>query len=374
MKKGELNSMHKVLVSGYYGFGNAGDEAILMAIVESMKKFNKNIKFTALSADPVSTSSLHGINAVTRTSPLAVIRAIAQSDLVISGGGGLLQDVTSNRSIPYYLFIVYMAKKLNKKVMFYANGVGPVNREINKKLIRIVGNMVDLITVRDEKSKKELEALGVYRPSITVTADPAFVLDPIDDERGSTILNSQGIQLNEGKIKIGISLRPWHMNKSREIIAKACDYFAKNMNADIFFLPMQFPNDYNESMEVIKHMKASAKILKTPLNPKELLWLSGKMDVIFGMRLHALIFGAMMGVPLVGLIYDPKVKQFLLRVNQPSAGVPEELDLVKLCSMIEEAVSKKETIRSELLIKKKEFKDLAMQNASMAMKLLGEGK
>ena len=366
--------MHRVLVSGYYGFGNAGDEAILMAIVESMKKLNKDIDFTALSADPVSTSSPHGINAVPRTSPLAVIKAIAQSDLVISGGGGLLQDVTSNRSIPYYLFIVYIAKKLNKKVMFYANGVGPVNRDINKRLTKLVGNMVDLITVRDEKSKRELEALGVTGPSINVTADPAFVLDPIPDEMGFEILKSQGIQLNEDKVKIGISLRPWHLNKSREIIAEACDYFVKNKNADIFFLPMQFPNDYKESMEVIKLMKKSAQILKAPLNPKELLWLSGKMDVIFGMRLHALIFGAMMGVPLVGLIYDPKVKQFLLRVNQPSAGEPEELELVKLCSMIEEALSKRDIIRSELLIKKQELKDLAMQNAKMAIQLLEEEK
>ena len=143
--------------------------------------------------------------------------------------------------------------------MFYANGVGPVFREINKRMIKLVGNMVDLITVRDEQSRKELESLGVTKPPIIVTADPAFVLNPIDDAAGYKMLGELDISLTEGRPRIGVSVRPWNLNKSREIIAKACDYMIKSHNADIIFLPMQYPKDYHESLEIMKLMKKMPK-------------------------------------------------------------------------------------------------------------------
>lgn len=369
MKKRE-KLIKRVLVSGYYGFGNAGDEAILIAIVDSLKKLKSNIEITALSADPFKTKEQYGINAVQRTSPLAIIREISRADLVISGGGGLLQDVTSNRSIPYYLFILYLAKRLNKKVMFYANGVGPVFREMNKRMIKLVGNMVDLITVRDEQSKKELENLGVTKPPIIVTADPAFVLKPIDDDKGYDLLNRLNISFAEDRPRIGVSVRPWNLNKSREVIAKACDYLVKSHNADIIFLPMQYPNDYHESLEVMKLMRESARVIPEALDPREVLWLCGKMDIIFGMRLHALIFGAMTGVPLVGLVYDPKVEYFLKRVNQLSAGKPGDLDLISLCDLLEKALSNIPENKKLLQGKKEELKLLAKENAKLAVYLL----
>lgn len=362
--------MHRVLVSGYYGFGNAGDEAILMAIVESLKRQSEDIAITALSADPATTRELHGIDAVLRTNPVAVLQEIARADLVISGGGGLIQDVTSSRSIPYYLFIVYMAKRLNKKVMFYANGVGPVYRDLNKRMIKRICNMVDLITVRDENSKHELEVLGVHRPDIIVTADPAFVLEPVDDDRGLQVLKDLGIDLSVDKPKIGVTMRPWNLRESWGNIAKACDYLVKTMGADVIFLPMQFPADYHESLEIAKLMKEEALVLDKPLGPKELLWLTGQMDLIFGMRLHALIFGAKMGVPLVGLIYDPKVENFLKRVHQPSAGSPEEMDLFDLCHLLGEALEQKASRRQGLVDKRDELTALAMENAKLAVELL----
>ena len=373
MKKGE-KLMHRVLVSGYYGFGNAGDEAILIAIVESLKKLKENIEITALSADPLKTMEDYGINAVQRTNPFAIIREISRADLVISGGGGLLQDVTSNRSIPYYLFILYLAKKLNKKVMFYANGVGPVFREMNKGMIKLVGNMVDLITVRDKQSKRELENLGVTKPPMIVTADPAFVLKPIDDAVGYCLLEKLKISLREDHPRIGVSVRPWNLNKSREVIAKACDYLVKSHNADVIFLPMQYPNDYFESLEVMKLMKEPATIVSEAMDPRELLWLCGKMDIMFGMRLHALIFGAMNEVPLLGLVYDPKVEYFLERVEQLSAGKPGDLDLISLCNSLAKTLSEIPKSKKILQEKREELKLLAEENAKLAVNLLEDIK
>lgn len=373
MKKGK-KSAYKVLISGYYGFGNAGDEAILTSIVESLKKLSGGIFITALSADPASTKQHHGINAVLRTNPLAVIKEISEADLVISGGGGLIQDVTSSRSIPYYLLIVYLGKRMNKEVMLYANGVGPVYRAVNKRMIKRICNTVDLITVRDENSKRELDELGVHRPDIIVTADPAFVLEPVTEKEGLAAISDQGIDLIGDRPKVGVSVRPWGLESSRETIARACDYMVKTLGAQIVFLPMRFPGDRDESCKIAALMKHESIVLNKPLDPKELLWLSGKMDLIFGMRLHALIFGAKMGVPLVGLIYDPKVKNFLKRVGQPSAGSPEDMDLFNICRLLGEALENKKALRENLLEKTREQTDLAMENARLALELLRGSK
>jgi polysaccharide pyruvyl transferase CsaB len=365
--------MKKILVSGYYGFGNAGDEAILMAIVDSFKKLDENVRIKALSANPRETELMHDIEAVHRTNPFLVVKAIAEADLVLSGGGGLLQDVTSSRSIPYYLLIVFLAKKMGKKVMFYANGVGPVNRNFNKRLIASVGNMVDLITVRDENSRDQLKNLGVKKPPIYVTADPAFALKPVDDETGLRILTRQGINLDSGGLKIGISVRPWKVSESRKVIAEVCDYLIRNYSANIVFIPMQFPQDYNESLEIMGLMREKAMVIGESLGPRELLWICGKMDLLCGMRLHALIFGAIMGVPLVGLAYDPKVENFLMRVGQPSAGALKDLKVQRLCSLIQDAIKKREESRRTLLAKRKEMEYLANENARLALKLLEGG-
>ena len=95
--------MSKILISGYYGFANAGDEAMLTAIIESLRQVEKNVELTVLSGNPEDTAAKHQVCSVYRFNPLGIIRAMKDSELIISGGGSLLQDVTSKRSLLYYL-------------------------------------------------------------------------------------------------------------------------------------------------------------------------------------------------------------------------------------------------------------------------------
>lgn len=166
------------------------------------------------------------------------------------------------------------------------------------------------------------------------------------------MLKELNINLAEQHPRIGVSVRQWNLNKSREVIAEACDYLIKSRKADIIFLPMHFPKDYHESLEIMKLMKEKARVVPKFMGPQGVLWLCGKMDLIFGMRLHALIFGAMMEIPLVGLVYDPKVEYFLERVNQPSAGKPGDLDLVALCDLLEGALNNRPQSKKQLQQKK----------------------
>ena len=109
--------MSKILISGYYGFSNAGDEAMLTAIIEALRAERQDVEITVMSGKPEITAEKHGVNSIHRFNPLQIFKAMLSADLLLSGGGSLLQDVTSKRSILYYLSILLMAKLLGKMVI-----------------------------------------------------------------------------------------------------------------------------------------------------------------------------------------------------------------------------------------------------------------
>ena len=106
--------MSKIVISGYYGFANAGDEAMLTAIVKSLRQAEESVDLTVISGAPQNTASKHKVSSVHRFSPLEIYSAINNCDLLLSGGGSLLQDVTSKKSLLYYLAIIWLGKLLNK--------------------------------------------------------------------------------------------------------------------------------------------------------------------------------------------------------------------------------------------------------------------
>ena len=171
----------RVVLSGYYGFDNAGDEALVTAISNSLRAADATVEITVLSGNPKEPRwHMEFVQLVGLI--LVLTKELSRADLLISGGGSLLQDVTGPLSVPYYLGIVVLAKLLKTPVVFYAQGVGPVRRRLSRWLIRLIANRVDLITLRDVESAALLKLIGVYRPPIYVTADPVFSLRPTIEE------------------------------------------------------------------------------------------------------------------------------------------------------------------------------------------------
>lgn len=295
-----------VVVSGYYGFGNAGDEAILAAIIDGLPQ----ARLIVLSGNPEATRREHGVEAVPRTDPLAVGRALRQADLVLSGGGTLLQDATGPGSIPYYLGIIAAARALGRPVMVYAQGVGPIRSAWGRRMLAVL-NGVQLITTRDEASAEFLRCAGVRRPPIEVTADAALAL-PRPPRRDHPLLPSGP------RPRIGLSVRPWN-GGHLDALARAADACVARLGGVAVFIPMQFPEDLEASREVVARMRRRALVIERQLPARELPGLFASLDLLAGMRLHALIFGALAGVPLVGLSYDPKVDHFLASLE---AGAP----------------------------------------------------
>jgi len=364
--------MSKVVISGYYGFNNAGDEAVLFSIVSTLKQLKPEVEITVLSNDPVKTAAQHGVKSVNRWKLPEVWLAVQKCDLLISGGGSLLQDVTGSTSVIYYLGIVRMAKFLGKPVIFYANGVGPVTRPFTKMLINLVGNKVDTITVRDDQSLQDLKEMGVTKPLARVTADPALGIDRevIDLNRGRELLRQLGLEVHEGKPLLGICVREWKgLTEYTTKIARVADGMARQ-GWQVVLLPMHYPNDLAPSLRVAKAMEYPPVVAEEEYHVKDILAMIGNLDLLLGMRLHALIMSSVMNVPFLGISYDPKVDRFLELMGLEGAGPVQTLDEDILRDKLAETISRRGELREYLRGRMQELAERARESAILALSLL----
>lgn len=312
----------KIIISGYYGFGNLGDEAILISIIDRLNTEIENPEIVILytKAESEILKSYKNVRCVHRMNPLAIFFEMINADLVISGGGGLLQDSTGFTTVLYYLGIVKMALFLRKKVLFYAQGIGPINLDKSKKLITNTLNKVNFITVRDNDSAELLKSLKIDKVPIVVTADPVISMERLSQNEIDKLIkkNIPNFKKNNNP-NIAISARPWKSkNNYTEILAKSCDELIKKYNANIYIIPFQIQQDLDICKEIKEKMEGEAEIIMPPnsedsvfqFSPKEMAGMLGQMDLIIAMRLHALIFGFPFQVPCAGIIYDPKVGIF----------------------------------------------------------------
>jgi len=358
----------RIVLSGYYGFDNAGDEALLTAISNSLRAVDNRFEITVLSGNPERTAMVHGVRAVSRINPLVLIRELSRADLLISGGGSLLQDVTGPLSIPYYLGIVVLAKLLGTRVVFYAQGIGPVNRKLSRYLIKLVANRVELITLRDGESAELLRSIGVYRPPVHITADPVFSLRPTEEEvrKAESYLAKLGLQKERGII--GISIRPWETFSDRQI-ALLLDRVAE-LGYPLLFIPLQHPVDLEYSLHIKTLMKSPAAVVESQFSSTGLMGIMSHLRLMIGMRLHSLIFSACVGTSFEGISYDPKVEAFLKQFNKSPLFRGEPFDPELVVGKVEQAISDRDRDSAIIIKQVADLKDKADENATLALKVL----
>lgn len=335
----------KIAVSGYYGFQNLGDDAILHAISGMFRRFPVPVELTVLSNDPADTVRQYGLNAAPRFSPKALFRTLKECDILISGGGSLLQDTTSSLSLLYYLAVMGLAQLLGKPVVVYANGIGPVKKPLNRALVRRIIEKCTLVTLRDQQSEQELKNLGVTRPELHVTGDPAFTLNPTHPPRA--LLRELGIP-DEAQV-VGISVRSLPDNANfPEQFARLCDRLTRELGKTIVFLVMQEALDEDISRRIQSAMTEPSFLAKTPGDPGAMLSLIRDMDAVVSMRLHTVIFAAQTRVPVVGCVYDPKVSAFLDMLEQPSCGTPRDMDADEAFRITAELLENRDAVSARL--------------------------
>ncbi len=359
--------MSNIVISGYYGFDNAGDEAMLTAIIKALRSKDSSVNLTVISGNPEATEKLHKVSSIHRFSLLNIVNSMRQADLLLSGGGSLLQDVTSKRSLLYYLAIVSLGIILRKKVVLYAQGIGPIKSAFMRKLTKYVCNSVDMITVRDKDSLYELRRIGVTSSEVYLTADSVMTLAKEKLDFGRELLDRFFIP--EDKMLIAVAVRKWREDDSYLLeIAKAADRLIDDRNAHIALLPLQYPDDVETCRRVQQMMvhKLESTVLATECITEQYLSLIGNFDLLIGMRLHALIFSAVMGVPFVAVSYDPKIDGFVKDVNGISAGRVVDLQADNIISCCRKALFHRNDNKNEM----DELRSKAMLNAQKAFELL----
>jgi len=329
-----------VAICGSYGRGNSGDEAILEAILAEIREADPDIPVTVLSVRPSQTRIMHRVNSVHTFSIPAFMRLSRRIRLYINGGGSLIQDVTSRRSLWFYLYTIAAAKKRGAKVLMYGCGIGPVKHAADRRLAgRIINKNVDIITLREDNSVAELSDLGVDRPDIRLAADPSLTLPAASGEQIDGAMLYAGLE-PDGRY-ICFLLREWNgFYDKTQAIAEAAERAYAEYGLIPVFIPINHLEDIAPAKQVAKHLSCPYAVLDGYRPPNIMSGMLSRMSVIVSMRLHGLIFAAGHGVPLVGVVYDPKVSSFLLYIGQELFCDLKNVSLESLNALVDRAIAR----------------------------------
>ena len=341
-----------VIICGAYGHGNAGDDAILKSILQSVRKLDELMPVTILAKNTQSIKKRYQVNSIYTFNIPKMFSAMRKSVLYINGGGTLIQNATSHRSLWYYLFTLRLAKFLGNKVDMYGCGIGPVMGQRNIRLVKkVLERSVDTITLREEDSMAELQKFGVKKPEILLSSDPALVLTPAPEEDAAAYLQNHGLDPN-GKY-LCLMLRTWYGFSDKTAAIAACaDHAYQAYGLTPVFLSLNIFHDTEAARQVTAHMKAPYHILDDSAEPELLIAALSHMSVVVSMRLHGLIFSSLSGVPLVGVSYDPKIGSFLHYLGAGRCIGLKDVTAENLTAAVDEAVAqvpRREELRQKAL-------------------------
>ena len=361
--------MSDIVICGYYGFKNSGDDALLLSIIQQLKKHKNDIDITVLSKNPEETERVYGVGAVKRDAIFAVLKSLFSCKLLVLGGGTLIQDRTSTKSLVYYLLIICMALVFRKKVMLYSNGIGPV-KEKNVKLTRKILNRVNLITLRDEQSAYELEKMGVTKPKIVVTADSAFCLESKGGTDIEEFKEKHSIPTDKKYVCVAVREHRKLCPDFCKNIADMCDYISQKYDCVPVFIPFQAEKDNEITQRIRETMRENSAVADVSYGIVELVEFMSSAELSVGMRLHSLIYSTICQTPLIGLSYDPKVSGFMDYIGQKQCLDAEKLSFDELINCVDYCFNHADEIKEELKESYRKMRALAQQNAKFAVEFI----
>lgn len=330
-----MNAPHRILIVGYYGHGNAGDEAILAAMVSHLSALQPGVQFVIGSADPARTVAEHGMAAISAGDVEALVAAVLASDVVVLGGGGVFQDYWAagldtiftprHGGLPAYVAALVLAALLGKPAMIYAAGVGPLRTMEGRYLTRAAFALCARATVRDQESLELLAEIGfsgVDALAPELAADPAFVLPPVTGSALQGLLTKLGVEADEPRT--AVALRYWDFGVNPRVweaeVAKALDRYQEIAPGRLIFLSFQTETTgvpYDDDLAVNRRVAAAlsrrdrALVVESRLRPHELAGVIGSCRRILAMRYHSALFALAAGVPTAAMAYDPKVASLM---------------------------------------------------------------
>lgn len=393
--------MANILIAGYYGLDNIGDEAILAGMITSLKTYIPNANISVITNDSNITINLHNVNPIPHSFKKGlptfikngvgnkefanVYKAIASCDVFILGGGSLLQDLKLYY-LPALYSLLYLAQKKHKITVIYGIGAGPIDTKFGKYITKKILNNADLVTVRDSMSKHVLDNCGVK--NVVQTIDPAFGMDRPNEQDIRLIINSENFH---SKSLISTTLYNWlqdsdiycnsnepntEIEHRRVSMAKIYKRIIQNCTKEIMFVPTVKTDvqGYSQINELINSNDNSiVKNYKNDFNYVfSMLYAS---EILIGMRLHSLIMATIMGVPFVPISYCGKVRSFLelldlseLYLDVEDIGKPDFEE--SLMFNFEKVLLNKDHYSNLLLERSHKFREIALENAKMVSDLI----
>lgn len=327
-----------IAIYGWYGYDNVGDEAILSNILKLIRWHCDEVEIIVYSANPEKTKKLHNVESfyhlpgsfrglvstVLKGRFFSSFKALVRCDVFLLGGGGFLADWQPEAPF-YWLIPAFIAKLLNKKVILFAVGVGPLTTDKGRWITRFVLNRVDAIAVRDSESIEWLLKAGVNK-QIILSRDPTLHITPADEAAVHRVLSDEGVTPDESKPIVGISLAPFFKNarfwsggrgsyqQLKSVIIETTAFLTDTLKAAVVFIPMHWPFDVEMAEEVFRdlpeNVKSNVYLIRGNYDPSLTAGMIKNLDFLVSLRLHALIIAAAMGVPGVGISYNHKIKSF----------------------------------------------------------------
>jgi polysaccharide pyruvyl transferase CsaB len=306
--------MKRIVISGYYGYGNIGDEAILEAFTQQIKNY-PGVNTTVISSNPAYTFKTQGLKAVSRGNPFSIIKAIVDSDLFIQGGGGIIQDSTSFRSPYYYLGQLILVLILMRRFYIMGQGIGPIRNSFTRFLTRETFAHAKAITVRDLQSQSFLLDALATGFDLTLTADLALLLEKASNDRAEDILFSEGAgELPEPVIAVSIK-----GNRKDQVkidnYTSALNNYLDEVGGSVLFIPFFNLYDLPFTLKVMSGIRAPSACIRKDYKPSEILALYCLSNHVLAGRLHSSIFAALAGIPFSTIAYDPKINAFLHEID-----------------------------------------------------------
>ena len=360
-----------VVICGAYGRGNAGDDAILEAILQEMRTIDPDMPVTVLTRDPKATRLTYRVQTAGRMDILRWKKAMRHAALYINGGGSLIQDVTSRRSLWFYLHNIQSAHRSGCRVQMYGCGIGPVLREQHRRLAaRVLNACVDVITLREPDSLKELQSMGVTAPEILLTADPALTLPAAGEDEIDSVLLRAGIPPH-GRY-LCFALRNWKgFEEKAPLLGQAARYAYETYGLTPVFAAVEKYQDPSAGRLAAAGLDIPHYFLDDAGSAGTIIGALSRMQAVVSMRLHALIFAAGQGIPLAGIVYDPKVSAFLRYIGQENFADLEALDAGTLRHMIDLAAGAPVSPEAQAAAVEK-LRQMEHGNVATARRLLGK--
>jgi len=311
--------MKNILILGYYGFGNTGDEAMLISILDSLRCKSSEIDFTVLSNKPVQTSKNYNVKAVSWLAPMGeIVRIIDDCDLLILGGGAIIDDCgyynykellcNTEYFNVFVLNVILLAFLRSKKSIALGISVVPCEDQTFQKHVKLIMNTCSAIFVRDELSKKILISFGCLSCKIKVIHDVAFGLKNCTDERLNEIFKQEKIKIYDNMISVSLMNYDIGNKYYLQIINELSEFITRE-NYLAIIIPFYKEYDFN-NIECIKEylykINKNIRFLDGKYTPSEISGIMSKCKIHVGMRFHSIVFSLKNSIPCISIICNSK--------------------------------------------------------------------